>query len=134
MHREQHEGVQARDDDLVTVSELARHWNVCRPTAEKILASGGVPAADHGPRRYRWADIWRLEGTFYVPPRMVPEMKRRLLVAEDLVRPDVRGRSARSIRRKARQGKLPVVRILTGDWRFRHHEIIRHFPDLEDEE
>jgi len=117
---------------LVKVSELAVHWSVCRDVAEAILARNQVVPAELGPKRYRWSDIWRLEGAGYVPTWDWGPLKAPLLKTEDLTLAGALGRSSRSIRRKAANGKLPTVNLGIDDWRFRRSEILHHFPDLQD--
>lgn len=117
---------------LVKVSALAVYFNCCRDTAEKILAQNGIQPAHHSPNSYRWTDIWAFLGRGYVLMENWAAMKEPLLKVADLVDDQERGRSERSIRRKAKDGKLPTVNIGIEDYRFRRSEIKHFFPDLAD--
>jgi len=97
------------DPGIAKVARIAAHWVVCDRTARAILAAHGVPALPGRPERYRWEDIWRLEGFPFVPEWDWPRRKDPLLKTEDLVDEERRGRSARSVRRKLESGRIPSI-------------------------
>jgi hypothetical protein len=99
------------DPGTAKISAIAMHWNVCEPTARKILRAHGVPAQPGKPEKYRWEDIWRLEGFSHVPEWDWLRHKAPLLKTEDLVDDTRRGRSARSLRRKLEIGRIPSIRL-----------------------
>ena len=66
---------------------------------------------------------------------MVPQwdwddFKAPLLRTEVLVRDDVRGRSAETIRRKARAGTIPSINLDEDNRRFRRTTVQQFFPDI----
>ena len=112
---------------LVNVSELAKYWNVSRPTAEKRCAYlekqyDLQPSGGKG-KRYKWSDIWASEGYSIVPEMHWSRMKEPLLKSAELADPGAYGRSERSIRRQAAAGKIPTVDLGISDYRFRACEI-----------
>ena len=68
------------------VSEIARHWGVDDETAREVLAAhGAVPSSDDtGVMRYAWEDVWRIEGTSYVPPSLHDAYRAPMIKAETL--------------------------------------------------
>lgn len=103
-----------------TVAELARHWVVSSPTVRAILEQAGLPdVAEGGWPKYRWDDVWRLEGAGFVPPCDWADFKAPMLGAGDLAAIDPRGRAARTWRRHVACGRLPSVRLSPGIRRVR---------------
>lgn len=107
---------QSPDPGAAKVSELTKHWRVCEPTARNILASHRVTPLEGHPERYRWEDIWRLERLPFVPTweytlRKSPLLKAKDLEAKDLEETTRKGWSARSIRRRLKNGQIPSIRL-----------------------
>jgi len=86
-----------RTAGTATISEIARHWDVDRETAERILFSNGVPLVEsNGPMRVDWHDVWSVEGRSFVASENYSAFKEPLLRVdrlglppEDCRRPDV---------------------------------------------
>ena len=105
------------------VSEIAAHWRVAIPTARTILERHKLPACGPGVSRHRWHDVWRLEGALYVPPRYYKAYKAPLVLPIDLPKYDPTGRSARTLRRYAAEGRIPVIFLTSTLRRFRETEL-----------
>jgi hypothetical protein len=70
---------------MATITEVARHWDVDRATAERILDAHDVPIGeDHGPRSVAWTDVWSIEGCGYVSAANFEAFKAPLLRVERL--------------------------------------------------
>lgn len=106
-----------------TTAEVARHWSVSAPVARRILQAAGLRAVGPGRPRYRWADIWRLEGAYHVPPAHHAAFKAALLCPGDLPEIDPAERSARTWRRYIAAGRVPAIRLAAGIVRLRPAEI-----------
>lgn len=104
-----------------TVAQIARHWGLTASTVRRLLKRSDTVPASTGPERYRWRDIWVLEGAGYVPPAAEAEFRRPLLTPAEVRRffPHLK---PRTITDRALKGTLPAIRLGT-DWRFRECEI-----------
>ncbi len=104
-----------------TISDLARHWAVTPPTARKIVREAGLQDVGEVRARYRWIDIWKLEGEIYVPRADYAEMREPLLRIAQLAALDPRNKPAsdRTMRRYASTGVLPVITLSPGLRRIR---------------
>ena len=101
----------ATDPGTARVSQIAAHWRVTPPTARRILRGAGLAAVGDGWERYRWVDLWRLEGAGYVPPCDYADFKAPLLTPAELPARDAEGRAARTMRRYLSTGRLPTIRL-----------------------
>src|SRR6056297_2065511 len=100
------------DPGTVGLPKLAIHWSVCAATARAIISAQGLPdVSASGWPRYRWSDVWRLEGAGLVPPCDWADFQKPLLRASDLVGLDVKGRSARTWRRNVETSRMPSIRL-----------------------
>lgn len=107
------------DPGTATVSEIVRHWAVSAPTARRILGEAGLRDMSLGGwPRYRWRDIWILEGDSFVPPGLWPGWKLPLLVPSHLHERDPRC-SARTWRRHVAAGRGPSISLARGIVRVR---------------
>lgn len=61
------QNVSTPDPGTAKVSEIAVHWCVCETTARAALLAAGLKPSALCPERYRWSEIWRLEGLHFVP-------------------------------------------------------------------
>ena len=80
--------------------------------------------------RFRWQDVWRLEGAMYVPPRYYKMYKAPLVLPQELVEHDPAGRSERTLRRYAAEGRLPVITLAPTLRRFREAELALAFEHI----
>jgi hypothetical protein len=95
-----------------TVSELAAHWAVCEDTARKIIADARLcDVSIDGWARYRWTDIWRLEGEPWVHPADWAAYREPLLHPSDLPNRDPHARKNRQWRRLVASGRMPSIRL-----------------------
>jgi hypothetical protein len=102
----------ARDPGTVSLSALAAHWGVCNATARTIIAACGLlDVSASGWPKYRWSDVWRLEGAGLVPPCDWADFRKPLLRASDLAALDTNERSARTWRRHVEAGRMPSIRL-----------------------
>jgi hypothetical protein len=99
------------DPGTAKTSLIAQHWQVCLPTARAIIAKAGLIRVNDSPKKYRWSDIWQLEGEAYVPPSLWTRFKEPLLTIPELPELDVDERSARTWRRHVEHNRLPVIRL-----------------------
>lgn len=99
------------DAGSALVSEISKHWNTSEPTARSILKKADLAAVGNGWRKYRWRDIWRLEGELYVPRHDWDDYKAPLLKSSQLGAADPRKRSDRTFRRYIESGRMPVIRL-----------------------
>jgi hypothetical protein len=106
-----------------TVAEIAEHWAVSPATARKILTKAGLTPVGEGWQRYRWTDIWRIEGEVYVPPADWSDYKKPLLRPRDLPDRDPRDRSQRTFRRLVKADRLPGIRLRPTIVRFRERVV-----------
>ncbi len=68
-----------------TIADVARHWNVDRETAMRILEERGVPFVDiEGPLQVEWTDVWAAEGAGFVAPCNYAAFKEPLLRVDRL--------------------------------------------------
>jgi len=104
---------------VAKVSEIATHWQVTAETARNILNANFIIPASKTPYRYRWRDIWTLEGVGNVPPHMEDEWKKPLKSITDILK-DFPYLETRALRSRAQKGKLPGLKI-GKQWRF--HEV-----------
>ena len=111
------------DPGTATVAEIAEHWAASPATARKILAKAGLTPVSEGWQRYRWTDIWRIEGEIYVPPADWREYKQPLLRPRDLPDRDLRDRSGRTFRRLGKADRLPGIRLSPAVVRFRERVV-----------
>ncbi len=100
-----------KDAGTAKISAIAIHWHVCEPTARRILRAAGVLPVATGPKKYRWQDIWRLEGEVFVPPADWASFKAPLLTVAELPGLDPEYRKARTWRRYVEKDRLPVIRL-----------------------
>ncbi|TNF12997.1 MAG: hypothetical protein EP320_10475 [Rhodobacteraceae bacterium] len=100
-----------KDAGTAKISAIAVHWHVSKPTARRILLAAGVLPVATGPKKYRWQDIWRLEGEVYVPPADWASFKAPLLTVAELPGLDPEERKARTWRRYVEKDRLPVIRL-----------------------
>lgn len=108
------------DAGTVGLSMLAIHWSVCGATARAIIIAHGLPEVSaSGWPKYRWSDVWRLEGAGLVPPCDWADFRKPLLRASDLTGLDVKGRSARTWRRNVETGRMPSIRLSNNVCRIR---------------
>jgi hypothetical protein len=102
----------ARDSGTVGLRGLAIHWSVCKATARAITTAHGLPdVSASGWPKYRWSDIWRLEGAGLVPPCDWTDFRKPLLRASELAAIDSKERSARTWRRHVEAGRMPSIRL-----------------------
>lgn len=74
-----------RTAGTATISEIARHWDVDRETAERILVSNDVPlVGSNGPMQVEWHDVWSVEGNSFVATANYSAFKEPLLRVERL--------------------------------------------------
>jgi hypothetical protein len=106
-----------RNPRTASVAEIATHWRLTPDAVRKILKTAGLGPASTGPRRYRWSDVWSLEGTDWVAPADEATFKAPLKKVTELgdLFPNV---PTRTITDQAKKKKLPAIR-LGSDWRFR---------------
>lgn len=96
----------------VGLPALANHWSVCGATARAIIATQGLPdVSASGWPKYRWSDVWRLEGAGLVPPCDWADFRKPLLRASELAAIDSKERSARTWRRHVEVGRMPSIRL-----------------------
>lgn len=100
-----------KDAGTAKISAIAVHWHVSAPTARRVLRAAGVMPVATSPKKYRWQDIWRLEGEIYVPQADWADYKARLLKAGELPGLDPENRKARTWRRNVEKDRLPVIRL-----------------------
>ncbi len=100
-----------KDAGTAKISAIAIHWHVSKPTARRILRLAGVLPVATSPEKYRWQDIWRLEGEVFVPPVDWTSFKAPLLTVAQLPGLDPEGRKARTWRRYVEKDCLPVIRL-----------------------
>ena len=112
------------------VSEIAAHWRVSTVTARNILDHHKLPACGRGVSRYRWYDVWRLERAMYVHPSFYNDYKAPLVLPSELPQHDPAGRSPRTLRRYAAEGRLPTVLLAPGLRRFRESELAIAFEHI----
>lgn len=109
----------ASDPGTALVSAIAAHWRVTEPTARRILKRAGLVPVGEGWDRYRWTDVWRLEGASFVPPCDHADFQAPLLTAAELPGRDAEGRAPRTMRRYLKSGRLPAIRLSAGVVRIR---------------
>jgi hypothetical protein len=109
-----------QDSGAVTLSEIARHWRVCDDKAADIIAAARLPDVSlNGRARYRWRDVWRLEGEPWVHPADWVAYREPLLHPGDLPERDPHGRKGRQWRRIVGSGRMPSIRLSEGVRRVR---------------
>lgn len=119
----------ARDAGTVGLRGLAIHWSVCEATARAIIAAHDLPdVSASGWPKYRWSDVWRLEGAGLVPPCDWADFRKALLRASDLAGLDVKGRSARTWRRNVETGRMPAIRLCESVCRVRESTFLAMAP------
>jgi hypothetical protein len=110
----------AQDPGAATLSEIARHWRVCEDTAGDIIAAARLPDVSLNARpRYRWRDVWRLEGEPWVHPVDWTAYRAPLLHPGDLPELDPHRRGGRQWRRLVASGRMPSIRLSPGVRRVR---------------
>lgn len=118
------------DAGTAKVSTIAAHWRVSVPTARRILEQAGLVPAGEGPKKYRWQDIWRLEGETFVPQTQWSEYKAPLLSVPELPALDEEHwRKARTWRRHVEKNRIPVISLGKGIKRIRRSVFLvaRHY-------
>ncbi len=110
---------------IVSLAEVARHWQVSPATASEILRLRGVQ--DTGLRKrptYRRKDIWRIEGAPDVPEALWAEFWEALLTPADLaeILPD---KDPRTIRRDLESRRWPVIDFGVRTRRVRARDLAR---------
>lgn len=109
-----------QDPGAATLAGIARHWRVCDDTASDIIAAARLPDVSlNGRARYRWRDIWRLEGEAWVHPADWAAFREPLLHPSDLPGRDPRKRKNRQWRRLVASGRMPSIRLSAGVRRVR---------------
>ncbi len=93
------------------VREIGEHWRVDPDTVRAIIAAHAVPPVGVGMHRYRWSDIWRLEGISFAAPCDFAELRAPLMLTSELAALDPAGRSARTWRRLLAARRLPSIRL-----------------------
>lgn len=101
-----------------TVSEIARHLGLSEDTTRELLKRAGFAPVSSQPLRYRWTDVWALEGAEHVDPDEEEDFRRPLLNVAEVRRRFLPHLTARAIRARATKGQLPGIKLGT-DWRFR---------------
>ena len=101
----------ATEPGTARVSQIAAHWRVTPPTVRRVLRDAGLTPVGDGWERYRWVDLWRLEGASFVPPCDYADFRAPLLTPAELPARDAEGRAARTMRRYLKAGKLPAIRL-----------------------
>lgn len=101
-----------------TVSEIARHFGLSNDTTRAILNSAGTKPVSTHPQKYRWTDIWTLEGAEHVEPGHEEDFRRPLLNVAEVRRRFLPHLEVRAIRARASKGQFPGIKLGT-DWRFR---------------
>ena len=108
-------------------SAVAAHWAVHPDTALALLRAAGVrPARARAPLRWRWEDVWRLEGDPLVHAADRALLRAPLLTAAMCAQKDPLERTAHTWRRLIRAHRLPVVRLSPTLARVRPHDLLAH--------
>ena len=108
-------------------SAVAAHWAVHPDTALALLRAAGVrPARARAPLRWRWEDVWRLEGDPLVHAADRALLRAPLLTAAMCAARDPLERTAHTWRRLIRAHRLPVVRLSPTLARVRPHDLVAH--------
>lgn len=107
------------------VSTIAEHWRVTPSTARAILACSAIAPVGSGWNRYRWTDIWRLEGELYVPRCDWQDFRKPLLTTRELRERDPEARAERTFRRYISQRRIPSIRLSKGVVRVRECVFVR---------
>ena len=108
-----------QDPGSATVRELCDHWQISEDTARSIVARHGLLPIDRGRQRYRWTDVWRVEGEGWVPSWDWPAYRTPLLRPTELPALDPHGRSDRTFRRLLAAGRIPSIVLSPGVRRVR---------------
>jgi hypothetical protein len=109
-----------QDPGAATLAEVARHWRVCDDKAAEIIAAARIPNVSlNGRARYRWRDVWRLEGEPWVHPADWAVYREPLLHPGDLPERDPHARKGRQWRRLVASGRMPSIRLSEGVRRVR---------------
>src|SRR6056297_73217 len=117
------------DPGTVGLPKLAIHWSVCAATARAIISAQGLPdVSASGWPRYRWSDVWRLEGAGLVPPCDWADFKKPLLRVSDLAGLDSDARSQRTWRRHVAKGRMPSIRLSENVRRIRESTFLAMEP------
>lgn len=107
-----------RKSKTASISEISRHWNVKdHDTVRRILTEAKLQPVSLGPARYRWADIWALEGADWVAPSDEAAFQVPLRTPQEL-QAFFGSVPVRTITDQARKKRIPAVRI-GKHWRFR---------------
>jgi hypothetical protein len=106
-----------RNAKTATVAEIAAHWRLTPDSVRKILKAHGIRPVSTGPQRYRWSDIWSLEGADWVATADETAFKAPLKKATELGA-FFAGTPPRTITDWAVKKRIPGIR-LGSDWRFR---------------
>lgn len=120
--------MRAMTPGTATTGEVARHWGVHHDTVRAIMRAAGVEPVGHG--RWRWRDVWRVEGSPCVPAIdwvdfKTPLMDAKACAAED--RAAGRNRcSERTWRRRLQGRALPVIELAPGLRRVRRMDYEAH--------
>jgi len=101
----------AKEAGTAKISTIAIHWNVSESTARQVLSARGLLPVVTGPQKYRWQDIWRLEGEVFVPTADWVSFRAPLLTVAELPELDLEERKARTWRRYVEKDRLPVIRL-----------------------
>lgn len=100
------------------ISEIARHFGMTDDTTRDLLKKAEIVPASLQPSRYRWQDIWALEGAGYVPPCQEEEFRKPLLTTAQVRRRFLPHVKLRTLTDRAAKGTLRGIKLGT-DWRFR---------------
>lgn len=109
---------QHTDPGTAKISEIARHFGLTDDTTRDLLKKAKIAPASLQPSRYRWRDIWALEGAGYVPPHQEEEFRKPLLITAQVRRRFLPHVKLRTLTDRATKGTLPGIKLGT-DWRFR---------------
>lgn len=107
------------DPGAVSVRELCNHWRVSEDTARAVIARHDLAPTAPGWQRYRWTDIWRIEGEAWVPAWDWADYRAPLLRPAELADLHPRSRSARTFRRLLAAGSIPTILLSPGVRRVR---------------
>ncbi|MDH2329080.1 helix-turn-helix domain-containing protein [Cereibacter sp. SYSU M97828] len=110
------------------VSDLAHHLRFSTDGTRRLLRREGIDPTSQHPLRYRWQDVWELEGLLLVASDDIETFIAPLLTVSDVQRRYFPDLSTRTITGQAASGRLPGIKI-GSDWRFRESDMRRAVRD-----